>query len=31
MMAKDPARRPTDDLVDTLMRLEIETFGLRSS
>jgi serine/threonine-protein kinase len=31
MMAKDPSRRPTDDLVDTLMRLEIETFGLRSS
>lgn len=30
MMAKEPSRRPTDDLVETLMRLEIETFGLRS-
>jgi serine/threonine-protein kinase len=30
MMAKDPSRRPTDDLIETLMRLEIETFGLRS-
>lgn len=31
MMAKEPSRRPTDDLVETLMRLEIETFGLRSA
>jgi hypothetical protein len=29
MMAKEPSRRPTDDLVEMLARLEIETFGLR--